>query len=343
MATSLEIPEKQGDRTRSQRGTREKTRLTSGSLTVSPFGSQSVDQVHQGPNPSSETSQVSWLALALILAAGVWSYGPTLLSFVSTWMKVADYSHGFFVVPLALYFLWAHRSSFPQQICSNPWLGFILFGASVAMRFIAVRYYLSFLDGWSILIWLAAAATTLGGLRLLLWTAPSIGFLAFMIPLPFGAEVALSHPLQRIATKISCYMLQLLGQPAFAEGNVIVMGSNQLDVAQACSGLRLFLSIVAMAYAYIVLMRRTWWEKLIVAIATVPIALACNAARLVATGLVLQYTADESLHAFAHTWAGWGMIPLAALLFWFVLSYVGQLVYSDESVDFSKLARRASS
>jgi len=243
---------------------------------------------------------------------------------------------------LALYFLWVHRKSYPQQIRGNPWLGSVLFVASVVVRYVAARYYLSFLDGWSILVWLASVAATLGGTRLLGWAAPSIGFLAFMIPLPFGAEVALSQPLQRIATRISCYTLQLLGQPAFAEGNVIVMGDIQLEVAQACSGLRLFVSIVALAYAYIALVPRVWWQKSILAIATIPIALACNAARLVATGLFLRFTTSESLHGLAHDMAGWGMIPLAALLFWFVLCYLNRLFYVDEPLDFSQLARRVS-
>jgi len=217
-----------------------------------------------------------------------------------------------------------------------------LFVASVAARVIAQRYYLSFVDGWSILIWLASVVTTLGGLKLLWWTAPSIGFLAFMIPLPFGVEGALSQPLQRVATKISCYTLQLLGQPAFAEGNIILIGDLSLEVAQACSGLRLFFSIVALAYAYVVLIRRAWWEKLIIALATVPIAILCNAARIVATGMLLQATSSEWAHSLAHDMAGWGMIPVAAVSFWVVQWYVGLLFRADEPLDFTTLVQRAS-
>jgi exosortase len=242
---------------------------------------------------------------------------------------------------LAVYFLWVHRKFYPEHVTGSPALGCLIFVASLAARYVSVHYYLPFVDGWSILIWLASVVTTLGGLRLLAWAGPSIGFLAFMIPLPFGVEGALSQPLQRVATKISCYTLQLLGQPAFAEGNVILVGDLQLEVAQACSGLRLFLSILALSYAYIVLIRRTWWEKLIVALSTVPIALLCNAARIVATGFLLQATSSE-WHPVAHDMAGWGMIPLAALSFWLVQWYVGLLFRADEPLDFTILVRRAS-
>src|SRR4029434_1076694 len=93
---------------------------------------------------------------------------------------------------------------------------------------------------------------------LLVWCLPSIGFLWFMVPLPFGWETMASLPLQKIATKLSCYALQLLGQPAFAEGNVILLGEHQLEVAQACSGLRLFISVLAVAYGYVAPLRRGW-------------------------------------------------------------------------------------
>lgn len=306
----------------------------------SPSNSKAFSKGHRPPKPIS--LRITLASCALVLCAGIWSYGPTLRGFVVTWAGVADYSHGFFVVPLALYFLWVNRKSCPSQISGSLGAGGVLFVASVAARVIAHRYYLPFVDGWSILIWLASIVTTLGGVKLLRWAAPSIGFLAFMIPLPFGVEVALSQPLQRIATRISCYTLQLLGQPAFAEGNVILIGDLSLEVAQACSGLRLFFSIVALAYAYVVVIRRAWWEKLIVALATVPIAILCNAARIVATGLLLQATSGEWAHSLAHDIAGWGMIPAAAVSFWIVQWYVGLLFRADEPLDFTTLVQRAS-
>ena len=93
------------------------------------------------------------------------------------------------------------------------------------------------------------------------WSLPSIAFLWFMVPLPFRVERWLSLPLQGAATKLSCWILQALGQPALAEGHVILLGDNRLEVEQACSGLRIFVGIVALAFAYAILMRRQWWEK----------------------------------------------------------------------------------
>src|SRR5207245_11693129 len=138
--------------------------------------------------------------------------------------------------------------------------------------YLVARFFMDFVDGYSMLFWIAGTVAVLFGRATLLWALPSIAFLFFMIPLPFGIETAMSAPLQRVATRLTSFTLQTLGHSAFAEGNVILLGDQKLEVAQACSGLRLFMTIVAMAYVYIVLVRRTWLEKGILLAAIAPIA-----------------------------------------------------------------------
>ena len=282
----------------------------------------------------------NWLAwAAAILIAGIWAYWPTLVQIVKTWNREPDYSHGFLVVPVAIAFLFARRASYPGIGPSSYRLGLALLGCGLLLRYLGARFYMEFIDGYSILPWLAGAVAVLGGTRLLVWTLPSIGFLFFMIPLPFGIETMMSAPLQRVATKLTCLTLQTLGLSAFSEGNVVLIGEQRLEVAQACSGLRLFMTIVALAYAYIVLVRRTWWEKVILLAAVVPIAIVSNAARIITTGLLFQYTSGEWAHKFSHDFAGFAMIPLAAALFACVLWYLGKLIREDEVMDMSVLVR----
>lgn len=95
----------------------------------------------------------------------------------------------------------------------------------------------------------------LSGANVLWWSLPSIVFLWFMVPLPYGMERWLSLPLQRVATELSCWVLHCLGQPALAEGNTILLNDFQLEVEQACSGLRIFVGIMALAFVYLVLIR----------------------------------------------------------------------------------------
>lgn len=279
------------------------------------------------------------LATAL-LAVGLWSYLPTLENLVTTWWRVSDYSHGFLVVPLAIYFLWIRRASYPGLTSTSPWLALALLGLSIAIRHAGDAFFFTFLGGWSIVFWVAALVSLIGGWRLLAWSWPAVLFLLFMVPLPFSLENELSGPLQRIATIMSTAVLQFLGQPAFAEGNVILLGDVRLEVAQACSGLRLFVGIVALTYAYVAIIHRPWWEKAILIAAAAPIAILANVARIVTTGLLFQVLQDEASRKAIHDFAGWGMVLFAAAAFWLLLWYLRRLVKEEQIMDMSAVVRQ---
>jgi exosortase len=280
---------------------------------------------------------VSGVALAAIFA---WAYWPTLVRLVRAWDQQPDYSHGFFVVPLGVYFLWARRDRFPGVTSGWAWGGLILIGLSIAVRMVAARLYVDAFDGWSISLWVAGVIWLMAGWRAAVWSLPSVAFLWFMVPLPWGAERWLSEPLQRVATKISCWALVSLGQPAFAEGNTIVIRDFHLGVEEACSGLRIFVGIVALAFAYLIIVRREWWEKVLLLVSIVPIALVANSARIVVTALLNQYVSGEAAQKFTHDVAGWVMIPFAAGLFALVLWYLGKLMREVELVDVGEIVRR---
>ncbi|MCE5268546.1 MAG: exosortase/archaeosortase family protein [Planctomycetaceae bacterium] len=280
------------------------------------------------------------VAAALLAATFAWCYWPTLVQLVSVWMTEPDYSHGFFVVPVALYFLWARRDRFPGFAGGLHWPGLVLLGLSIAMRVAGARYYLEALDGWSIMLWVAGVVWLFCGRRVLLWSLPSVLFLWFMIRLPYRFELGLSLPLQTIATNLSCWTMQLLGQPALPEGHTIVLGEHTLEVEQACSGLRIFIGIAALAFAYVVIVRRQWWEKVLLVLSTIPIAIIANASRVVVTALLLQYAEGETARRFSHDAAGWVMIPFAAGLFALVLWYLGKTWHEVELVEVAATARR---
>jgi len=309
-------------------------------------GSQAAAEIPASAGqPLGEAVKEGWQRLAavgsLLAVVFAWAYWPTLCDLVKTWNTVADYSHGFFVAPLAVYFLWARRDRFPARAGGRAWPGLLLLLLAVVMRFAGAWYFMTTLEGWSILLWVAGTVWVLCGSRVLWWSLPSVVFLGFMIPLPFRLELGLSLPLQAIATWISCWLLQTLGQPALAEGHTIVLGEHTLEVAQACSGLRIFMGIVALAFAYVVIVRRPWWEKAVLLASIVPIALIANATRVVITALLYQYVSGEAGEKFTHDAAGWVMILFAAGLFALVLWYVGKLIREVEVVEVDSVVRRA--
>ena len=172
------------------------------------------------------------------------------------------------------------------------------------------------LEGFALLPYLGGIALLLGGWRILDWAWPSIAFLAFMIPLPWVVENALGPPLQSIATSVSTYLLQVLGFMAFAEGYVIYVNDAQIRVVEACSGLSMLITFVALSTAAALLVKRSLLERAVLVASAIPVALLANIARITLTGVLHARVGDHVASRFYHDIAGWLMIPLAAILYW---------------------------
>jgi exosortase len=285
--------------------------------------------------------RAGYAGVALLLAALLWAYWPTLAELIGLWSSQADYSHGFLVPPLAVFFLWVRRDQRPTVWQPAVGWGVACLGFSLLVRLIGLRYSFDSLDGYSLVIWVAGTVLLLAGGAGLRWALPSILFLLFMVPLPFQVERLLSVPLQRIATSLSCFFLQCLGQPTFAEGTTILLGPHQLFVEQACSGLRMFVGTLALAFAYLMATRRELWEQALLLASVVPIALLANATRIVVTGLLYQYLDNEQVvQKFSHDLAGMFMIPLAAAMFAGVLLFLSRLVRPVEMLGLDELVGR---
>lgn len=274
------------------------------------------------------------------MAAFVWAYWPTFIDLAAAWQRDPDYAHGWLVVPLALAFIWLRSDDFPLQEIRMSWVGLTLIAASIGLRTAAIFFYLQPLDGWSIPLCLAGGVWLLGGIPLLRLCGPSIAFLVFMVPLPYRAAHLLSAPLQQVCTQVSCWILQCLGQPALAEGNIILLNSHQLEVARACSGLRILMGILAIAFAYLIVTRRSWWIKVLLLVSAAPIALLANSIRIVITGLLYDYVSEEVGKTFSHDLAGWVMIPLAVLMFASALFYLDRLLRDNQTIDMSEIVAR---
>ena len=293
------------------------------------------------PKEPSGTS-ISLFGLAGVAVATTWAYWPTLRQLADTWDREPDYSHGYLVVPLFLFFLYLRRESFPKHL--NPsWVGVLLILGSIALRFAGGYYFLTPLDGWSIIPWVMGAALCLGGWSLLRWSLGPTLFLFFMVPLPFRAETLISQPLQKIAAIFSAFVLRCFGYAAFAEETTILVGSKVLEVEQSCSGLRIFVGIFALTCGYLIAFRRELWEAALLLVSAVPVALIANATRIVVTAILYERFTEEAAHKFSHDIAGLLMIPLAALLLGGVQWYLNCLMRDVTKGEVGEVVRKTSS
>jgi exosortase len=275
-------------------------------------------------------SSLSALVALLAIASVLWSYWSTLGEVAERWSIDPQYSHGYLVPGFAALLLWLRRRELTRgsanvDTCPNGW-GWPLLAAAIALRMGGSYYHFVWFDAVSLLPCLAALCLLLGGTRALRWAAPAIAFLFFMIPLPYQVAVAMAGPLQQVATTASTYLLQTLGLPAVAEGNVILLNEASLNIVEACSGLRMLVVFFALSTAVGLVARRPFWERVFLAFSAIPIALFVNMVRITATGVIYETVGSETGHYVFHDLAGWLMMPLALALLGLELKFLTHLL-----------------
>lgn len=264
---------------------------------------------------------------AVFAVVFVWSYWTTLTTMADRWSRDPQYSHGFLVPVFALVVLWFRRDWLAKAAWEPSLLGLPILAVGVVLRLVAIRRDIEPLDAFSLLPTLFGLVLLVGGRGVLRWSWPAIAFLAFMIPLPFFVEVALAHPLRRVATDMSTYTLQTLGYPAIAEGNIILIDQVRLGVVEACSGLGMLSTFIALSTALALVTSAPLLDRLVLVASSIPIALISNVVRITATGVALHtFGGTDAQAARIHDIMGLFMMPFALLLLWLELRFMSYLL-----------------
>lgn len=252
----------------------------------------------------------------LFTALLVTLYGEVVPRLVLHWYRDGDYSHGFLVPLLAGYFVWERR----QKLLSTP-IAPSLWGAGILGLGLLLLIFGSvgaelYLQRISLLVVIAGLVLLLFGRGFLRTLAFPIAFLFFMVPLPTIVRDSVALPLQMFAAKTAALSLFSLGIPVLREGNVIVLASTTLEVAEACSGIRSLQALLALGTVYAYFTQTARWKQALLIILSIPIAIAANAFRVSGTGILAHYLGMEVAEGFYHTFSGL-VIFIVAFVFLF--------------------------
>jgi exosortase len=255
-------------------------------------------------------------ALAALAVSTAALYAGTLMSLARQWASDDDFSHGFFVLPLAAYFIWERRVAFSRAPVRPSLFGLGLVAMSLLV-FIAGQFGAElYLTRVSLIGVLAGAVLFLGGwtrLRIVLFP---LAFLLLMIPLPSIVFNQITFPLQGIASKTGEVVIAAAGVPVLREGNILHVPGRALEVAEACSGIRSLMSLLMLAIVLGYFTERRTGGRVAIALAAIPIAIIANAARVAGTGLASYWVSPAAAEGFFHTFSGWMVfvVALAGLL-----------------------------
>jgi exosortase len=261
------------------------------------------------------------VAAALCTGIGL-VYASTLSSLARQWGSDDNYSHGFFVLPLALYFAWERRDRLAAAPRHANAAGLALIVGSLLIRLAGVLGSDIFLTRVSLIGVIAGAIWFVWGQRHVRILAFPILFLLLMIPLPTIIFNQLAFPLQLFASRVGEGVIAAAGIPVLREGNVLHLPAATLEVAEACSGIRSLVSLLMLAIVLGYFTGQGTRGRVALALAAVPIAIAANAARVAGTGLAAEWVGPEAAQGFFHTFSGWLM---------FVVAFIGLLLVQQVS------------
>lgn len=240
------------------------------------------------------------------------AYAGTLAGLVRTWAIDANYSHGFLIVPVALYLVWKRRDRLGAATPKPSMAGLLLVVASVGALLAGVLAAELFVARVSMLGAFAGAVLYIYGRNHLAIIAFPLALLLLTVPIPAIVFNQIALPLQMLAARLGVAALTLAGVPVFREGNVIVLAHGTLEVADACSGIRSLMSLVTLAIVYGHFTNSRAGVCVALAALAVPVAVLVNGLRVGVTGLLEEgFGAQAAADGFFHAFSGWLMFLVA--------------------------------
>jgi exosortase len=261
---------------------------------------------------------VRWntVALAVLLTALVWLYGNVVQGLVRQWASDGDYSHGFFVVPLAAFFAWERRDALRRAVRRPSALGLVVLVISLVCYVAGLFGSELFLTRVSLVGVAAGLVLFIVGIEHARILAFPILFLLLMVPLPEIVFSRITFPLQMVASHLGEAAIGASGIPVVREGNVLYLPGRALEVAEACSGIRSLMTLLMLAIVLGYFTERRVGLRLALVVAAVPIAVLANAIRVAGTGLTSYWVSPAAAEGFFHSFSGWivFVVALAGLL-----------------------------
>jgi exosortase len=251
----------------------------------------------------SHISTANQFKIIVILFLVIVLFSPTLLKLKQLWYTDADYSHGFLVIPISLFMVWQKRQKLLLIQIKPSWVGFFILTIGL------LSYFIAFVTRFNILVYFSMILVIIGivlfftGWKVTKELLLPILFLLFMFPIPSSYYIMITNKLKLMITGISAQLMVYCGIPVHQDGNLLFFANTQLEVAEACSGVRSLYSYLMLSCLFAVLSNRLW-AKFILIVSTVPLAIIVNIVRVTITGVLSNYYGSMVAQGFFHEFTG---------------------------------------
>jgi exosortase D (VPLPA-CTERM-specific) len=283
--------------------------------------------------PTANASVTHWVAFPLAWVCAltivfIAAYWVPLRGIVNTWATNDDYSYGYLIPVVSAYLFWDMRHRLNGLTFKPAWTILPLLLLLVALSLYGILGSSGNIARPAVPIVYILLITFCFGFQAVKRFALPLGFLVFIIPLPAFLDRTVSVFLKSISSKLGGYLIQLSGLSVHVSGNIIDLGVTQLQVVDACSGLRFVFPLMALGVIHAYFFEKVMWKRVVCVLATVPIAIATNVLRIGITGILTHFYGPELAQGFFHDFSGWAIF-MVAFVFLFVLSRFFKLFPGD--------------
>ena len=278
-----------------------------------------------------------YIKISIIAGLFCYLFRNEIRAVVHEWLTDSSWSHGFLIPLFSLYFINQHKKEILDLRTRPNYLGlFFLICGILFYPFNMIHLRYGYLRPISMIATLGAIVLFLGGRQLIRYTWLPIAFMLFAVPLPQRYYVYLTMPMRKLAATVAAALLNLVPQMEAIAGGVVVdviyKGRRldpALDVAEACSGMRLLMAFLALGVAMAYLHYRPMWQRLILLASTIPIAIICNNVRVTTTGFIYILIDPRYAQGLYHDLLGLATLPLAFGLYWFIAWFLSSLFIEE--------------
>jgi exosortase len=253
-------------------------------------------------------------AVVLVVISFGLLYHGVITRLVHDWLNDDNYSHGILIFPIACYFAWERKKQFLAEEISPAKTGIWVVLGSIAMLIAGILGAEMFLPRFSMLGVIVGSILFLFGWKHFKIMFFPIAFLILMIPIPAIIFNQIAFPLQLLASRFGEIALIACRIPVLREGNVIILANTSLEVADACSGIRSLISLLTLGIVYSYFSDSRIWIRVLMSLATIPIAIMTNGIRVAGTGIAAHFYGSEAAEGFFHTFSGWLVFIMAFIL-----------------------------